>query len=241
MISDAAAKELLAGFSPAELQAAIDRDLKPQSRALPGAVVTMHFRNASETTGRSYNVAGLLEGSDPQLGAETILMSAHHDHDGVSGAEVWHGADDNGSGTVGVVALAHAFAAAAKAGQRPKRSLLFVVFASEERGLLGAYFMAAHPLRPLATTRAMLNFDMIGRNEEESDQTKGLIEIPADTTNRLNLIGSLYSPDYRRVVEAKNKQIGLVLDDRFDREAALNVVLTEARSAVSRSSGGGRA
>ena len=223
VISDAAAKELLAGFSPAELQSAIDRDLKPQSRALPGAVVTMHFRNASETTGRSYNVAGLLEGSDPQLGAETILMSAHHDHDGVSGAEVWHGADDNGSGTVGVVALAHAFAAAAKAGQRPKRSLLFVVFASEERGLLGAYFMAAHPLRPLATTRAMLNFDMIGRNEEESDQTKGLIEIPADTTNRLNLIGSLYSPDYRRVVEAKNKQIGLVLDDRFDREAALNV------------------
>jgi Zn-dependent M28 family amino/carboxypeptidase len=133
--------------------------------------------------------------------------------------QIWHGADDNGSGTVGVVALARAFAG----GPRPKRSILFSVFASEERGLLGAFYMAAHPLRPLETTRAMINFDMIGRNEAESDQTKGLIEIPADTTNRLNLIGGYYSPDYKRAVEKNNKQIGLDLDDRFDHEAALNV------------------
>ena len=80
-----------------------------------------------------------------------------------------------------------------------------------------------HPLRPLATTRAMINFDMIGRNETESDQTKGLIEIPADATNRLNLIGALYSPDYNRTVVGENKYVGLDLDDRFDYEAALNV------------------
>ena len=83
--------------------------------------------------------------------------------------------------------------------------------------------MAAHPLRPLATTRAMINFDMIGRNETESDQTKGLIEVPTDTTNRLNLIGGLYSPDYKGIVEKENQYVGLVLDDRFDHEAALNV------------------
>jgi Zn-dependent M28 family amino/carboxypeptidase len=143
----------------------------------------------------------------------------------MSGAEIWHGADDNGSGSVGVVALAHAFAANARAktGAKPKRSVLFVVFAAEERGLLGAFYMAAHPLRPLDTTRAMINFDMIGRNETESEQTKGLLEIPADTTNRLNLIGALYSPDYSRTVAEENKHIGLVLDDRFDHEAALNV------------------
>ena len=69
----------------------------------------------------------------------------------------------------------------------------------------------------------MINFDMIGRNETESDQTKGLIEVPADTTNRLNLIGAFYSPDYDRVVKAENKYVGLDLDDRFDHEAALNV------------------
>ena len=222
-ISDAIAKDLLG--SPSDLQTAIDRDLKPQSRELADTRVTLHFRNTSETTGRTYNVAGLLEGSDPQLKAETILISAHHDHDGMSGAEIWHGADDNGSGTVGVVALAHAYAlnAVAKNGERPKRSILFVVFASEERGLLGSFYMAEHPLRPLETTRAMINFDMIGRNETPSQQTNGLIEIPADTTNRLNLIGALYSPDYDRIVKRENQYVGLTLDDRFDHESALNV------------------
>jgi Zn-dependent M28 family amino/carboxypeptidase len=83
--------------------------------------------------------------------------------------------------------------------------------------------MASHPLRPLETTRAMINFDMIGRDEQESEQTKGLISVPADTTNRLNLIGGLYSPDYARTVQQENRRVGLVLDDRFDHEAALNV------------------
>ena len=224
-ISDAVAKELFAtsGADPSELQAAIDRDLKPQSRALPDTQVTLHNRNASVSSGTTYNVAGLLEGSDPQLKAETILFSGHHDHNGISGTDIWHGADDNGSGTVGVIALAHALAANAARGEKPKRSLLFVVYAAEERGLLGSFYMAAHPLRPLETTRAVINFDMIGRNETESDQTKGLIDIPADTTNRLNLIGASYSPDYNRTVEQENKYVKLDLDYRFDRDYALNI------------------
>jgi Zn-dependent M28 family amino/carboxypeptidase len=69
----------------------------------------------------------------------------------------------------------------------------------------------------------MINFDMIGRNETPSDQTNGLIEIPADTTNRLNLIGGTYSPEYRQAVQQENAHVGLVLDDRFDHESALNV------------------
>jgi len=222
IISDAIAKELLAGagVSPSELQASIDRDLKPQSRALPDTEITLHFTNQSTRAGTAYNAVALLPGSDLQLSAETILISAHHDHDGMSLDQIWHGADDNGSGTVGVVELAHAFAANPI---KPKRSILFVVFAAEERGLLGAFYMAAHPLRPLPTTRAMLNFDMIGRDEAASDQTKGLIEIPSDTTNRLNLIGATYSPDYNRVVQEENRRVGLTLDYRFDHESALNV------------------
>jgi len=227
VIADAAAKEILAtaGAAPSDLQSALDKDLKPQSRALPDTRATIHFRNTSVTTGTSYNVVGLLEGGDPNLKSETILISGHHDHDGMSGSEIWHGADDNGSGSVGVVALAHAFAANAKSksGLALKRSILFVVFAAEERGLLGAFYLAGHPLRPLDTTRAMINFDMIGRNETPSDQTKDLLETPADTTNRLNLIGALYSPDYNRTVVEQNKRVGLVLDDRFDHESALNV------------------
>lgn len=225
IISDAVGRELFAtsGADPSQLQAAIDRDLKPQSRPLPDTQVTLHYRNTSVTTGKSYNVAGLLEGRDPKLKAETILFSGHHDHDGTSGDQIWHGADDNGSGTVGVVELAHAYAANAAHGERPKRSLLFVVFAAEERGLLGSFYMAEHPLRPLETTRAVINFDMIGRNESESDQTKGLLEIPSDTTNRLNLIGPSYSPDYNLTVVAENKYVGLDLDYRFDRDYALNI------------------
>ena len=222
ILSDAVAREIMAtaGATPSDLQAAIDRELKPQGRPLPGTTVTLHYRNAYSHTGTTYNVAGLLEGSSSTLNAETIIISAHHDHDGISGNDIWHGADDNGSGSVGVVALAHAFTANP---EKPKRSILFVVFAAEERGLLGAFYMAAHPLRPLDTTVAMINFDMIGRNEAPSDQTKGLIEIPADTSNRLNLIGGTYSPDYKRTVEEQNRYVGLVLDDRFDHEAALNV------------------
>jgi len=227
IVTDAAAKEILAtaGATPSDLQSAIDRDLKPQSRALTETRATIHFRNTAVSEGTSYNVVGLLEGSDPQLKAETILISAHHDHDGMSGTDIWHGADDNGSGTVGVVTLAHAFAAndKAKTGETPKRSILFVVFAAEERGLLGAFYLAAHPLRPLESTRAMINFDMIGRNETPSDQTKGLIDIPNDTNNRLNLIGALYSPDYNHTVVAENSHVGLILDERFDHESALNV------------------
>jgi hypothetical protein len=242
-VLDAVAAELLAtsGTTGSALQAAIDKDLTPQGRVLPDTVLRLHLKNVSERTGFTSNVAGLLEGSDPSLKAETIIISGHHDHDGAAPCapgeagvdeqsqpvaagdgcmQVWHGADDNGSGTVGVVELAKAFAAN---GSRPKRSILFVVFASEERGLLGSYWMAAHPLRPLATTRAMINFDMIGRDEKASPQTDGLIEIPADTSNRLNLIGALYSPTYDKVVKEENAVTGLTLDDRFDHESALNV------------------
>ncbi|MGI4829478.1 MAG: M20/M25/M40 family metallo-hydrolase [Janthinobacterium lividum] len=240
LVLDAVAETLFAtsGITPSAAQRAIDRDLKVQSRILPDTSITLHLRNESERTAITNNVAGLLPGSDPTLSAETVMITAHHDHDGMALCadsahppvstpldphpcpQIWHGADDNGSGTVGVVALAQAFMAN---GTRPKRSVLFVVFASEERGLLGAYWMAAHPLRPLATTRAQINFDMIGRDEAPSPQTDGLIAIPKDTTNRLNLIGALYSPDYDRVVKQANKSVGLVLDDRFDHESALNV------------------
>jgi hypothetical protein len=210
------------------LQTAIDRDLKPHSLALPDQL-HIQTKNLSTRTATTYNVAALLPGSDPSLAAETLIVSGHHDHNGASDVvekegnrhpDVWHGADDNGSGTVGVVELAHAFAANAV---KPKRSILFVVFASEERGLLGSYYVAQHPLRPLATTRAMVNFDMIGRDEKPSPQTDGVIDIPADTSNRLNLVGTLYSPDFLHAVEGENKHVGLTLDDRFEHDTALGI------------------
>ena len=225
------AAELLrgAGATAAELQSSIDRDLRSHSREIAGAQVHLQTRNSATRTATTYNVAGLLQGSDASLSAETLIVSGHHDHNGASEVQeqdgrhhhdVWHGADDNGSGTVGVVELAHAFAANPV---RPKRSVLFVVFASEERGLLGSYYMAQHPLRPLATTRAMVNFDMIGRDEKPSAQTDTVIDIPADTSNRLNLVGTLYSPDFLHTVQSEDKHVGLILDDRFERDTALGI------------------
>jgi hypothetical protein len=222
LISGDVSSQLLAtsGSTPTALQNGIDGDLKPRSMALPDTTISLHLHNSSRREAITWNVVGLVEGSDLKLAPETIIISGHHDHDGMSDGKIWHGADDNASGTVGVVTMARAFAANPT---KPKRSILFAVFAAEERGLLGAYYLAAHPLRPLDTTRAMINFDMIGRDEKPSPQTEGLIQVPADTSNRLNLIGAAYSPDYQRTVAKQNEQVGLVLDDRFDHEYALNV------------------
>lgn len=224
VLSDEAAKKIAGKLSLSDLQTAIDKDLQPQSQLISGARVSVHERVSSSKVVETSNIVGLLEGSDPALKAETIIISAHHDHDGKYGKMIWHGADDNGSGTIGVVAAARALVANARAenGLQPKRSILFAVFAAEERGLLGSYYMAMHPLRSLATTRAVINFDMIGRDEKQSKQTKGLIDIPKNTRNRLNLIGAHFSPEYDRVVKQQNQYVGLTLDDRFDSESALN-------------------
>ena len=218
------AEELLVaiGKKPSELQAAIDSTLRPQSLELGGVEAELRVANSLRRRAFSYNVAGMVEGSDSRLSAETILISGHFDHDGLeSNGAVYHGADDNGSGTVGVVTLAHAFA---KNPAKPRRSIVFVVFAAEERGLLGSYYYSDHPLRPLATTRAVINFDMIGRNETPSSQTNGLIDIAADTSNELNVIGSNYSPDYRAVVERSNELVGLHLDYKWDDDTVLNIL-----------------
>lgn len=221
-IGDKLAADLLAssGKKSADLQRTIDSKLRPASLDLPDARLTVRLVNSERRRGASANVVGMLEGSDPQLKNDTIIFSAHYDHDGLAESGMYAGADDNGSGTVGVVELARAFC---RNGARPKRSLLFAIFAAEERGLLGSYYYAAHPLRPLATTRAVINFDMIGRNETPSPQTDGLIQIAPDTSNELNLIGTIYSPDYREIVEKENKQTGLTLNYKWDRDAALNI------------------
>src|SRR5205823_14633944 len=125
-----------------EWQERIDQSLQPASKALSGEI-EIHLTNKTTRRAFSYNAIGLLEGSDPALKRETIILNAHYDHLGADGTNVYRGANDNASGTVAVMELARMFAAAPA---RPKRSILFVVFGSEEEGLLGAYYYAAHPL-----------------------------------------------------------------------------------------------
>lgn len=116
---------------------------------------------------RAPNVVGILPGADPSLRDEFVVISAHMDHVGIRcrgtgpGDPICNGADDNASGTAGVVALARAFASP---GARPRRSLVFLTVSGEERGLWGSRYFAANP--PIDLTRAVanLNMDMIGRN-----------------------------------------------------------------------------
>ena len=222
VVSDKIAAGLIAsaGKQATEVQSAIDLTLTPASVSLPGVRVAIHNRNRERRRGVSGNLIGIVEGSDPQLKSEVVVISGHYDHDGQWPEGYFPGADDNGSGTVGVVALARAFASNPV---KPKRSLLFAIFAAEERGLLGSYYYVQHPLVTLSKTRAVINFDMIGRDETPSEQTKGMIEIEPDTTNQLNLVGLKYSPDYKSVVERENGKVGLKLSYKWDEEAALNV------------------
>jgi hypothetical protein len=221
-VSDAVAAELLrpSGRTPSELQAAIDADLKPASTPLAGVQVEMRIVLEDRHRGVSANVLGMLEGGDPALKRETVIFCAHYDHDGRWDGALHPGADDDASGAAAVLELARAFAANPAP---PKRTVVFALWAAEERGLLGSYYYVAHPWRPLETTRAVINFDMIGRNEAPSPQTDGFIHIAEDTSNELNLIGTNYTPGYRAAVERWNRLIGLDLNYKWDKDAALNV------------------
>lgn len=112
------------------------------------------------------NVLGLLEGSD--LKDEIVVIVGHYDHDGIlPDGTFFPGADDNGSGTVGVLELARVFAQTKKDGQGPRRSLLFIGLAAEEKGLLGSKFYVENPIFPLENTVACINMDMIGRIDDK--------------------------------------------------------------------------
>jgi len=120
---------------------------------------------------QAYNVIGVLEGSDRLLKNETIIVGAHYDHLGTGGegslaprsGEIHHGADDNASGTAGVIELARLFTSQRP---KPKRTIVFMCFSGEEEGLLGSNYYVNHPVVPLANTVAMINMDMIGRMKD---------------------------------------------------------------------------
>ena len=167
------------------------------------------------------NVLGYVEGSDPKLKDEWVLVTAHFDHDGVNGTQILNGADDNGSGTVALMEIADAYAAAAQQGQRPKRSVLFCAWNSEERGLLGAWAFTEFPTAPLANIAAVLNMDMIGRNEEVEvgggGRFNGLeVQTAESNANAVNMMGYARVPALAEIVDGANANIGLEIKKRYD-------------------------
>jgi hypothetical protein len=182
-----------------ELQAAIDHDMKPRSCALPDMEVRVQTSTSIVSTPAS-NVIGYLEGSDPLLRKQIVVVGAHYDHVGYKKQHapgedyIYNGADDNGSGTVALLEIAAALGALP---ERPRRTILLIAFAGEEKGLFGSEYYAREPLFPLDSTVAMLNMDMVGRNSPDS----------------LQLIGAASSPDLGRIVREENSRVGFVLRD----------------------------
>jgi hypothetical protein len=136
----------------------------PIYRPVPGLQATVALKDSVLYELTAPNTVGILPGSDPELRSEYLVFSAHMDHIGITPGladSVNNGADDDASGTTGVMELAEAFS---RPGARPKRSIIFLTVSGEEKGLWGSRYFTEHPPVPLEHVVADLNIDMIGRN-----------------------------------------------------------------------------
>ncbi|PYS37011.1 MAG: aminopeptidase [Acidobacteria bacterium] len=190
-----------AGKDLSAIQKKIDMDLSPQSFDLPGS--RAHIRTEVIRTRKSVkNVLAAVSGSDPVLHNEWVVIGAHYDHLGLGDrnslapsqvGQIHHGADDNASGTSGVLEIARL---AAKNKHQWKRSVLFIAFAGEELGLLGSSQFVNHPTVPLKNIVSMTNMDMIGRLNND----------------RLFVGGVGTSPSFKPLLEEFNQSVHLQLD-----------------------------
>jgi hypothetical protein len=188
------------GLADAAQLGALEKD-KDKSRGWQNLTLDLSI----EITRRAvpaHNVAGVIEGSDPKLKHEYIVIGAHYDHLGrghdsslaPNSSEIHHGADDNASGTAGLLELARVFSTQKS---QLRRSLVFLAFSAEESGLIGSKAWVNNPSPPLAGGVAMLNMDMIGRMRD----------------NKLTVGGVGTSPEFRKLVESLNNGFTLQLNE----------------------------
>lgn len=223
-ISPALAESLLSGTGRSLLELARLAERSHGIEAMPIDGVEVAFATAvTRQIIADRNILGYVEGTDPKLKDEAVIVSAHYDHEGADGAVIYSGADDNASGTAALLEVAEAYGLAIAAGQRPRRSVLLAAWGAEERGpSLGSWAYTEQPTVPLARTVAVLNMDMIGRNEEvlvgAGPRFEGLDPQTAfSNRNSLNLVGYSRHPELAAVVERVNRSgFGLDLRLRYD-------------------------
>ncbi len=206
-ISESMADELLKTNkrSIAKLRKKMEKKGVPLSEDLEIEFKINHQRKFENVI--SENVLGFLEGSD--LKDQVLVITAHYDHIGRKGDDINNGADDDGSGTVAVLELAEAFMKAAQSGHGPRRSILFMTVAGEEKGLLGSRYYSDHPVYPLENTIADLNIDMVGRIDPKHDNGDYIYIIGSD---RL-------STELHQISEnANSTYVGIDLDYTYNRE-----------------------
>ena len=202
VISRQLAQRLLTAANLADYQKAADvRNVEKNTQVLRMPMTSPTLDISTDVVRRevpAYNVVGILDGSDPVLKNETIVIGAHYDHLGRGGhgslatraGEIHHGADDNASGVAGILELARLFSA-----NRPRRTIVFIAFSGEEEGLLGSNYYVNRPIVPLANTVAMINLDMIGRTKN----------------NKLIIGGVGTAEEWRPVIAAANIEGGITV------------------------------
>jgi hypothetical protein len=156
------------------------------------------------------NVIGIIKGTDPNK--PSIVISCHHDHDGIKGTAVNYGAVDNASGTAAVMQLATMFNNAVKQGLKPSRTVVFISFTGEERGLLGSQWYVDHPVYPMDKTYAILNIDMFGRTDTLHIRDKN----PDSTNYAYILVKDSLNRGLRKALFSANNTTKLVLDPYYE-------------------------
>lgn len=170
------------------------------------------FRQAYKmphTQNKAYNILAQMEGST--FPNEYVVVSAHYDHLGMEGGEIYNGADDDGSGTASLLAMAETLMKQKMAGKGPKRTVLFIAFSGEEKGLWGSEYFSKFPTIPLNKISCDVNIDMIGRIDPDRKSS--------DTNRYVYLVGhSRISSQTQIILNAINdKTHDLFLDDYLDR------------------------
>ncbi len=187
------------------------RDFRPQELSYILDYQPYHGTVEIETE----NVVAFFEGGDPELKDEVVVLTAHYDHIGISqpdetGDYINNGADDNGSGTVALMAVANALQAAAEEGVRTRRSILFLHVSAEEVGLLGSRYYSDHPIFPIENTVASYNADMIGRSTTNREEAR-------DTDYIFIIGGEIISSQLDSLVHLANDQsVNLELDYTYN-------------------------
>lgn len=193
---------VLLGLNPAQLLQSIKNI--PLGSYKTNTQFTVNKRTMSL---QSSNVIALLPGTTKK--DEYVLVTSHYDHLGMRGKEIFYGADDDGSGTTGVLQIAEAWAKAKNEGHPPARNIVFMTVSGEEKGLLGSEFYSGNPTFPLNKTSVDLNIDMIGRIDPK---------YVGDSLNYLYIIGDdKLSSNLRPITDSVNKRyVNMQLDRRFN-------------------------
>jgi Zn-dependent M28 family amino/carboxypeptidase len=207
-ITQAVARELLGNdFFNTVLASA--KKSEPLNLTLQSAKAKIAYSfTEQKITAMASNVCGYLEGTDKK--DEYVILTGHYDHLGIRNGNIYYGADDDGSGTCSVLAMAEAFVKAKAEGHGPRRTVVFMTVSGEEKGLWGSEYYSEHPLFPLEKTSVDLNTDMVGRIDPK--RTYG------DSMNYVYVIGhDKLSSELQPVVESVNNQNShLELDYKYD-------------------------